>query len=521
MRRVSMLLLCLLVVGCDKKESDPGKQPGEQSAGAAATGATGAPATGGDRQPVAPGAAAGTTAPGPGAGPGTQVEASPALPEAEIADLMERWLRAQNEGDFDAYEKLYATRFTGIKRVGSRTSRFDRKGWIKDRRGMFRRKMEVRAADTRIAAGPQTAVVTFTQTWSSGSFQDEGPKQLVVVREGREGREGKALRIAREEMLRSTLGVPEGEAPELAPGSFFFVITGEDGTPYVVLSEEAEDEWAPRGEISMRNPGNWPVLVTRPADPAALPPALAAWQGKPMVLHEAAGETCHGTVDELLVMSGFWPHFGMRQEWEEASAAQMAADAWSAETSRFLVGRVKGACQKRESSWWAHAPDAAPRVALPVEDEALAAAALARFRKLASYRAIQKQFMEETGQRTPWETYLDDKPLVTMFREPASGRRFVAVTASAGVGCGDFYGELWALFEARDGTSLVLLTDEHEPGVVVTPMGMFDADGDGKLEVVGQEVGWGHHGPDTLMRQVGTVYRETGYISLAYMDCPC
>lgn len=512
MRRVSMLLLCLLVVGCDKKESDPGKQPGEQSAGAGAPAAS-APATGGDRQP------ADGTAPAPGTtpGPGTQVEASPALPEAEIADLMARWLRAQNEGDFDAYEKLYATRFTGIKRAGSRTSRFDRKGWIKDRRGMFRRKMEVSVADTRIAAGPQTAVVTFTQTWSSGSFQDEGPKQLVVVREGREGKD---LRIAREEMLRSTLGVPDGEVSELAPGSFFFVITGEDGTPYVVLAEDAEDDWA-RGEISMLHPSYSPVLVARPADPAVLPPALAAWQGKSVVLRGAAGKACTGTLDALLVMSGFWPHFGTLNEWMEASDAQEAADAWAMVDSRFLVGRVNGSCQGSESSWWAHVPDAAPRIALPVEDEALAAAALARFRKLASYRAIQKQFIEETGQRTPWETYLDDKPVVTMFREPASGRRFVAVTASAGVGCGDFYGELWALFEARDGTSLVLLTDEHEPGVVVTPMGMFDADGDGKLEVVGQEVGWGHHGPDTLMRQVGAVYRETGYISLAYMDCPC
>jgi hypothetical protein len=32
--------------------------------------------------------------------------------------VLERWLKAQNEGDFAAYEALYATRFTDIRRSG-------------------------------------------------------------------------------------------------------------------------------------------------------------------------------------------------------------------------------------------------------------------------------------------------------------------------------------------------------------------------------------------------------------------
>ena len=39
---------------------------------------------------------------------------------ADARAVVQRWLEAQNQGDFAAYEKLYAPRFTGVRRSGPR-----------------------------------------------------------------------------------------------------------------------------------------------------------------------------------------------------------------------------------------------------------------------------------------------------------------------------------------------------------------------------------------------------------------
>ena len=79
-------------------------------------------------------------------------EAAPAEAEKEVADethlaqvkeakteaeaLLKAWLAAQNEGDFEAYQALYAKKFEGIKRVGAREFHFDHDGWLEDRKAL-------------------------------------------------------------------------------------------------------------------------------------------------------------------------------------------------------------------------------------------------------------------------------------------------------------------------------------------------------------------------------------------------
>src|SRR5262249_27020631 len=55
----------------------------------------------------------------------------------EVRALVDAWLAAQNRGDFAAYEKLYAQKFTGVRRSGTRTVSLDRAGWMRDRKRMF------------------------------------------------------------------------------------------------------------------------------------------------------------------------------------------------------------------------------------------------------------------------------------------------------------------------------------------------------------------------------------------------
>jgi hypothetical protein len=69
-------------------------------------------------------------------------------PEARA--LVDGWLAAQNQGDFAAYEKLYAKKMTGVRRSRSRAVSLDRAGWMKDRQRMFQKPMKVAASDVRI-----------------------------------------------------------------------------------------------------------------------------------------------------------------------------------------------------------------------------------------------------------------------------------------------------------------------------------------------------------------------------------
>src|SRR6476659_2556625 len=101
----------------------------------------------------------------------------------EARTLVDAWLAAQNKGDFAAYEKLYAQKFTGVRRSGPRTASLDRAGWMRDRQRMFQKPMKVSAGDVKVAGTLASARVTFMQEWESGSYHDRGPKQLVIVRE--------------------------------------------------------------------------------------------------------------------------------------------------------------------------------------------------------------------------------------------------------------------------------------------------------------------------------------------------
>lgn len=130
------------------------------------------------------------------------VEAPRVMSEADAKALVDSWLSAQNEGDFHAYQMLYAQNFQGVKRVGKRTEPFDRVGWMADRGWMFEppergKPMRVEIKDVEAQVTESSAIIRFTQVFSRGKFADTGPKQIELVIEGRE------LRIAREEMLSS------------------------------------------------------------------------------------------------------------------------------------------------------------------------------------------------------------------------------------------------------------------------------------------------------------------------------
>ncbi|MCA9559972.1 MAG: nuclear transport factor 2 family protein [Myxococcales bacterium] len=437
--------------------------------------------------------------------------AAPALgvakDEAAARATLDAWLKAQNEGDFAAYSALYAQKFNGVKRAGARTSRFQRDGWLADRGKMFKGRFTVAAANVKVLPQPNGAVVSFEQTWASKRFKDVGPKQLVLVKEG------DALRIAREEMLASTIvGGEHGGPPPSERLSLAMVLDH----PYVVLATEA-------GEDAVEGPvhdlGNH---TTRRAVRAGGPGS--AWIGRAVELYAGGRKACVGKVADVHVVSRVTPHFGAVQTWQEdgLTPQQQAEAAWEmAGDGRLLVARVDAKADDCKGARWARAADApAPTTlqAMATVPGWLATAAVAQTRALPGYAAIQKGWKAEArdakGER--WELHGGATPQVQAFA--ADGKpTVVLVTMRAGYGCGDFFGSFWAAYTV-EGKTLTRISDPDNPTEFdfVSDdafVAVVDADGDGRWEVVRKE---GLHRQDAK-----GVLREVLRLPYPYYDCPC
>ena len=115
----------------------------------------------------------------------------------DAARLLADWAAAQSGGDFKRYSALYATSFTGIRRVKDRTERLNRAKWLADRKRLFAKPMPVSVADVSDKEAGGKVEVTFTQVGSSATPGEFGRKAMTLERTPA------GLRISREEMTSS------------------------------------------------------------------------------------------------------------------------------------------------------------------------------------------------------------------------------------------------------------------------------------------------------------------------------
>lgn len=484
-------MAALLGAGCDAKQDPP-----------TAT-ASGAPAT----RPAAPPTPANDIPTPPTATPPEPADAPlPAeapVDAAAVQQLVDAWLAAQNADDFAAYEKLYAPKMEGIKRSGPRTRRFDRAGWIADRKKMFDGKpMTVALRDLRIGGSAAAPTASFVQSFKQGNFADEGPKQLVLTR----GPDG--LRIAREELLASVIG---GATPVTA-GPIALVVEV-DGKQHVVITGDADPAWG-TGPIHGPFAGAH-KYATRAASKA---PAAAAWAGKAMIVYNPDdGASCPATVGALRLLGGGTPHFGEVQVWDGDPAMSPDGRVWSrAERARavygmgslYLVGElaITGACKP------AYATDAAARVVAYAReplDDTRRAAALRAFRALPAYAELQRVWKDEFAGKGEWT---DPDPIGHV----AGDRRYIVVSAHEGAGCGDFEGALTAVF-AVEGAALRLVSDPEGGALEIDAL--VDSDGDGKVELIGRPGDWSV--VSAHLTPTGAGFTPSVTLAFPFRDCGC
>lgn len=440
------------------------------------------------------------------------------IAQAEVVALLEAWKAAQNARDIAAYSRLYAARFEGVRRAGDRERRFDRAGWLADRRNMMSLPVSVETSDVHVSAAGQSVLVRFTQRFSAGQFRDEGPKEMVVVREGG------ALRIAREEMLASNVLSSSASSVAAAARGDFMPVLGEGDVPqsYVVLHAEPDEAWG-TGRITLltaRRPMAQVVVTRRAA--SAVPAELAAWRGREVHLFDEQGQRCSAHLDELFLLSRVDVHFGTEMTWAgdtdgdgqpdgpPSTLGEIAGSAYG--QGLLLVASLR---ERTCAGLWARAADRpAPTVfasRAPSADESTRA--VAAFRGLPAWRTLQTDYAAD-GSATPngkWDEHDGARPVVRTWVHAASNRQYLTVSGQSSTGgCADFSGHLWAVFEVS-GATLVLRSDGARPTALV-PEAMADVDGDGAPEVITAA---------GLARRRGTSWSVVENVAHADLDCGC
>ncbi len=427
---------------------------------------------------------------------GAQLGAPRPIPESEARSLVDQWLRAQNTGDATAYGALYATRFTGIKRAGYRTWRFARGAWLADRGKMFRHPMRVAADDVAVRVAGPVAIVELLQSFEQGAFKDVGPKQLLVVRTP------DGLRIGREEMLASH-SARTAHAPAIG-----FVVDV-DGATYAILAEETTA--AGNGAITPPS-GTGPMWAFEPIDAARAPADIAAWKGKPVRVY-GAGASCAAMLGQPTLVAVATPHFGTLQEWDGQDGAtpltpSQRARALAALAPEKLGAQLDAACK---GGWGDLGGGAQAGVIFAIgdPDAPLARRAETALRALPSWKQLQTDYETAYAGKGDW-TDADGGMIEShVFTSPDGKTRYLASHAHGGTGCGDFEGDLDALWlvDARG-----VLTAVGTPGDVPFPRAITDMDRDGAIELL----------TDTdVFVPDGAGFTSVRHLDLHDYDCPC
>ena len=420
--------------------------------------------------------------------------------DAEARAILVRWKDAQNAGAFRDYEALYATKFEGVRRSGRRVARMERARWMRERARMFRAKMQVDVTAVDVRATRDTAVVRFTQTWESGRYKDVGPKVLLLAREGG------VLRIAREEMLASTIE----RGPPVDDDQFAFVEAV--GGRFIALLDPVAAPWASSPPRLTASESTYRV-VERDVDTAQLPPPMARWQGASLVVHAVDGSTCAARVTGLTLVARYLPYQEEIVEWRELSDSEIAEVVWQEGEPRLgAVLEPEGACGAPAFARVARLSAPTVWTATPA-DAPLHERALDGFRALPAFADIQRGYASHLASADRWDEDASARLAIGVWRSAASADVFVTVSAAvaAGEGCDLFEADLTAMWRL-DGGELRFV------GSVPRPTLLLDLDGDGQIEVFHEERAYGL---TRVLVSGPTLEMERARDSVTNMDCRC
>jgi hypothetical protein len=218
--------------------------------------------------------------------------------ESIVQKLVDRWVKAQNQGDFKTYSEMYARRFRGERVAAEKLRTYERVSWLDERRQLMRFPTKLAVSDVRLVPGADAVHVDFQQTYEHIEFQEKGPKLLIFVREP------DGFRIAFERPY-----LKEPVTPQSPPAYF---VTNVANDNYVLLERKAQQVWRGGKLIDVDQTGA--VLTVVEGVGGALPAERRALLGKELEVISATGERCAAKITDLAVLAAVEP------PWEELQA---------------------------------------------------------------------------------------------------------------------------------------------------------------------------------------------------------
>lgn len=470
------------------------------------------------------------------------VEPTPQVRREAVRELLEQWLTAQNESDFAAYRELYDDSFEGLISSGgaSRFVEFNRPSWLDSRREYFERPMKISIDDVVIETFAESAEVLFVETRdvpATGVRESrvEGPKELFVVRDGDE------LRIGGEVMTEMRRSLVEREKVAPQPDDVALVWTAGDDdrrAHYLVLDTNPESD-AISNDVEYKG-----FSAARAAvEQEEISRTVSAWQGRAVRLFDPDGEHCIGEVSGLFGLVRMEPHFGQFNRWtgsprtrtpgepplEPLDNDTIAAEVWQMGSSPVLAAAVDieadEECGVDDPVWGrSEKSETSPLREVEAQDSETAAV-LDAFRGLEKYEEIQHRFLEQTtGEERQesegtWSTLWGAEPKVSVFRSDERQRTFAFASASSGIGCGEFLGELSGFFELRTDDGEIRVVRLSDFASAFEPAALVDADHGGVPHIVGEKYRVGSS--KILAGPVGTVHRVMQRLHVPSFECGC
>lgn len=428
--------------------------------------------------------------------------------ESEVRALVAQWSTAQSTSDFAAYEKLYATKFTGIKRAGAAVRQYSRAAWMADRKTMIAPGLVVEVSGLRVAPSPVGTRVEFEQHYRSPRYEDTGRKQLFVVSTP------DGPRITREEMLTSTVSA------HAAPGQSAPVHAAESAGVFLVRV----DEFTPplRGTRSLRP--DWLVGYEAEAivDQRTLGEAQKEWLEREFTVYDAKGQPCVRKVTHLAIRAVVNALLETKEERQgyldpgDDTARSLGRTVFALGYD-YLFGLFDAPCP---GARWAMQGTSSRVFAVEAPSQGHLAATRTAFHKLPAYRQLQAPSEEylRGAKPVPWDTYADRILFTEFHPEGFAPRAVLSVRSSSR--CDEFNGMLSVVFDVSTPETPALRGIVEEGDNEVSIVGALDTDGDGELEYVS--------GPDgltsdvlLLRRNKAGIYRRESLFVVPNTVCPC
>ncbi len=318
---------------------------------------------------------------------------------------------------------------------------------------------------------------------------------------------------------------PEMPNGQLDSSEFAHVVTDGRSTFVVLSADPAHEQWATSAP-TLVSKGS-PVVVRREVDQTLLPKTMLRLAGRSMRLVGATGEVCRGTLAAPVLLSRVEPHFGERARWngEEEdenglkipalSDERLAEFAWDMTSDgKLLVAELVGTTGDCRDALFARAADL-PALATATARRpaaALAMQAMAAFRKLSAYEAIEKTY-RSSSQASPSGSWTESQNADVSMAEFSTGKAtFLWVSAFGGEGCSEFYGQMNVLWKVS-GTNAKKFEFSvvYEGDADFSPRLLMQLPGDEAPSLLG---------PESILRKDTKVYGVQD-LHVPFLDCPC